>query len=154
MKRWLSAAFVVVFCVGAWAAVVVAADELDGSYIVTGKNPDGKAYEGTATVTKLEQTYSIQWQFDGELAAVGVGIRKGNTLAVIFQTRAGQVGLSLYVITKNRLEGTWTAPGADVVTVETLTKTNAAVRAAPKPKRPSRPRVEAHERTNAETNTL
>lgn len=138
MTRWLLAAFVVMFCVSAWPAVAVAADELEGSYTVTGENLDGKAYEGTATVVKLEHTYSLQWHFDGELAAIGIGIRKGNALAVIFHTRDGFVGLSLYVITKNRLEGTWAAPGSDVVTVETLTKTSAAVQ---KPKRPSGPRV-------------
>ena len=88
-----------------------------------GTNPDGKAYAGTATITKLEHTWSLQWMSEDELMAVGIGIRKDDVLAVVFQTKNGTIGLSLYTIRRGKLEGTWTVPGADLVANETLTKT-------------------------------
>ena len=103
-----------------------AADDLDGFYAVKGQNPNGKAYEATASITKLTNSYSLQWQFDGVVSAVGVGLRKGDTLAVIFQTAEGQIGLAIYVVKGKTLEGSWTAPGSDMVTGEVLTKTKEA----------------------------
>lgn len=117
----------------AMATTAAAEHNLDGVYIVKGQNPNGTTYEGTAAIAKLAHTYSIQWQLDGQLVGVGIGILRGDHLAVIFQTARGEIGLAIYTIKGKQLEGAWTTPGSDMVTVEILTRAPpAALRRGPR----------------------
>jgi len=56
--------------------------DLEGKYKINGKNPDGKAYEGTLDVAKDGSGYSFKWNAGTPLT--GFGIRAGNLIAVGF----------------------------------------------------------------------
>jgi hypothetical protein len=103
-------------------AVAVNPRDLVGKYDLSGTNPDGTTYEGTATIefaagNSVTITYKI-----GRRNDVGVGKVEGNKLIVTYQGAVvNRKGGAEYVIRKNgKLEGTWRDKGEKKGT-ETLT---------------------------------
>jgi hypothetical protein len=121
----------------ACAAPAVAGTEadLDGVYICNGINPDGSPYRGIVQIAKHENTFYVRWVFGGKVAAVGIGIRSGDVLAVA--NYSGVPGVVVYKIDGDAgLIGEWTVDGADgAVFSETLTRAPAdtAAPTAPPP---------------------
>lgn len=54
--------------------------DLEGEYEISGKNPEGKEYKGTLTVSKEGQGYDFKWNAGSVIE--GFGIRAGNLVAV------------------------------------------------------------------------
>ncbi len=125
------------------------ATTLAGVYICDGVNPDGKPYRGVVQIEAYHDAYQVQWSFNREVAAVGIGIRSGDVLAVTYFS--GVPGVVAYKIQEgSKLVGEWTVVGAEgTLFTETLTKASDDVpdaSAEPKPEaqrpRPREPRGE------------
>jgi hypothetical protein len=99
-----------------------AQDTLAGAYTVTGANEDGSSYTGRAQVTDTDGILRIEMSDEQGVASIAIGLREGNVVSVIFQTREGAVGVAIYRLEQDRWIGRWTLPGSDVVLTETLTK--------------------------------
>lgn len=134
--RWFTLA---VIAFGVTIALTIAQDQqgqatltLAGSYTVEGME-DKQAYTGRAEVTtEANGTVNIEWFNDkGEPTAIGVGIRDGQILSVIFKN-AGGVGLVSYRIDGGKLIGKWTYPGLAGVFPETLTRSSDKLHGADK----------------------
>jgi len=113
---------------------------LVGVYQCEGTNPDGATYSGVVEIVKHKDTYLVRWTMPNDSQVVGVGIMNGKMLAVSYY--GGTPALVVYSVVDNgRLEGKWTAGGAEgAVFKETLTRMPEGG-APPKPtKRNSRPR--------------
>jgi hypothetical protein len=85
-----------------------ATDMLPGTYTCTGTQPDGKKYEDTFDLSvKAEgaDTYMVVWSHQGQPMVAGLGIHKGDSLAVMMF--GGMQGVALYHITPGRLDGVW-----------------------------------------------
>ena len=111
------------------------AQDLTGTYQCEGVGPNGTKYRGIVEITQNDQTYRVKWTVAPDGVYFGIGVRKGDQLAVSY---LGQVlGVVLYKIEKGpRFVGDWTVTGANGhVFTETLTKMSlrAATPAEPKP---------------------
>jgi hypothetical protein len=112
---------------------------LNGTYQAEGVGPNGRKYRGIVEIIKHDQTYRLKWTVAPDGVYFGIGILKGDELAVSY---LGQVlGVVLYKIEKGpRLVGDWTVVGADgQVYSETLTKMSLRATTPPQPKHDSRP---------------
>src|ERR1044071_7932708 len=105
--------------------------DLVGMYVCDGINPDGSPYRGLVEITKYRDAFQVQWTFHEQVAAIGIGIRSGDVLAVTYFSNVP--GVVAYHIEKgSRLVSEWTGGGAEgALFSETLTK--ATGRAAPTP---------------------
>jgi len=106
-------------------AFTAAADselELAGVYACNGRNPDGSSYDTVVEIVKQDDAFVLRWFDQSELVAVGLGIRKGDVLAVSYFS--GLPGVAAYHIEDgSRLVGEWTVAGAGgELFSETLTK--------------------------------
>ena len=100
----------------------ILAQDLSGMYQCEGVGPNGTKYRGIVEIAKNDQTYRLRWTIRPDGVYLGIGILRGDELAVSY---FGQVlGVVLYQIEKGpRLVGQWTVMGADgQVFSETLTK--------------------------------
>ena len=135
----LVAALVGVVCVACATAQEFMPIGLAGVYDCKGDNPDGSTYTGQTTITETgNETVSLAWTFPPNGGARGVGLRRSDTLSVIFQTSDGGLGLAAYAIARDgegvvTLTGRWTAPGQPIVSVETLTRSGLAPATRPVP---------------------
>ena len=89
--------------------------DVSGSYEVTGSNPDGSVYHGSASIEPHDGLWSLQWSFPPDGGSIGVGILTGDVLSVIFQTSGGDIGLAVFKVKRGTgtvftLEGPWLAP--------------------------------------------
>ena len=88
-------------------------DDLSGLYRCEGTNPDGKPYRGTVEIVKNDQTYRVKWTMGQRGASFGIGVVRGDVLAVSYYT-GGNLGVVVYRIVKGpQLIGEWTVLGAD-----------------------------------------
>lgn len=104
------------------------ASDLAGIYSCEGLSPDGQKYSCAVEIVTQDDVFFLAWRFaqgDGR----GIGLRQGNVLSVIFQLNDGSIGLTSYQIrgaeSSLELSGTWTMPGMNAVSSETLRKTKA-----------------------------
>jgi hypothetical protein len=103
--------------------------DLTGVYICDGTNPDGSPYQGIVHLVKHNGTYHLQWSFGARVVAVGLGIKQGDVLSVLYYSELPGV-ISYRIVEGQRLVGQWTVAGADGKTFsETLTKTSLEVSA-------------------------
>ena len=119
-------ALLVLIVVCAFVPLAGQADDLVGSYTVSGRNQDGATYTGTAEIASEGEVYGVRWLVEPNAQMIGIGLREGDVLSVIFQMADGSVGLTAFRIVQDRngltLKGRWTVPGHNVVLPETLTK--------------------------------
>src|SRR5689334_7451785 len=87
--------------------------DLAGMYRCEGTNPDGRTYRGLVEIAKDDHTYRVRWTLGQGGTSVGIGMVRGDVLAVSYYT--GQnVGLVMYKIDKGmQLTGEWAVLGAD-----------------------------------------
>jgi hypothetical protein len=109
--------------------------DLVGVYACEGTNPDGATYSGVVEIVRHKDTYLVRWTMPNDSQVVGVGLFNGNMLAVSYY--GGTPALVVYSVgEKGRLEGKWTAGGAEgAIFKETLTK---IPEGAPKPAKPTK----------------
>ena len=91
------------------------------SYVVSGKNPSGSSYRGTATVeVASDTTVKITWK-TGQ-TYFGFGMRWDDTFAVAYEGN-GLKGVMIYrhAAASGVFTGKWTVLGRDGVGEETLT---------------------------------
>jgi len=104
--------------------VVPAGEEVDitGHYRAESLQFNGEKQMADVEIKRLGDCYLVKWSKGILDAYVGIGLRKGEVLAVCW-TNQGQIGACLYQIEKGpRLVGAWTMlGGAGVVQRETLT---------------------------------
>lgn len=78
-----------------------------GVYHVTGTNPDGTPYQGTLTVERLGDTYTLTWE-TGSTVIEGVGLLQGNILSA-----GWDCGVITYRVQEDgSMEGIWALCGA------------------------------------------
>jgi uncharacterized protein (TIGR03067 family) len=104
--------------------VIPTGEEVDitGSYRAESLQFNGEKQTADVEIKRLGDCYLVKWSKGILEAYVGIGLRKGEVLAVCWANQ-GQVGACLYHIEKGpRLVGEWTMlGGAGVVQRETLT---------------------------------
>ena len=92
-------------------AFTAAADselELAGVYACNGKNPDGSSYDTVVEIVKQDGSFVLRWFDQSELVAVGLGIRKGDVLAVLVllrTARSSRVSHRRWQSTRGRVDG-------------------------------------------------
>lgn len=93
---------------------------LASKYAVSGKNPDGSSYSGTADVKIIsDTTFSIVWHISGA-DYKGFGMRLNDSLSATY-TLDGDPGLVIYQARDGRLSGLWAIRGQNGSGSETLT---------------------------------
>jgi hypothetical protein len=105
-----------------WCAAQQTID-ITGRYRCEGMNPDGRAYRGTVEITKNDETYRLRWIMSEGGTSFGIGILRGEFLAVSYYTN-GNLGVVVYTVKKGpQLSGEWTVLGTEEkLFKETLTR--------------------------------
>jgi hypothetical protein len=106
-------------CLAASVATA-AAQELGGTYRVSGKNFDGSTYSGTAEIAVTSNTTCrINWKIASDVWR-GICMRNGAVFAASYRL-GNAVGLVIYDIKEDgSLEGSWTIAEKSGVGTETL----------------------------------
>lgn len=101
------------------------AASLEGTHVVSGRNPDGSAYEGEVTVRVKDGLVLMQWKI-GEREIFGTGVVVGMTLGVALQG-----GVAIYGAVPQAegmsLVGLWSQEGSGEASEETIFVGNADV---------------------------
>jgi hypothetical protein len=127
MARATMTAFALVVALQAsLPAAQPAAVDVTGAYLCEGVNPDGTNYRGSVDITKVNDTYRVQWTME-EHSLTGIGILSNGVLAVSYF--GGTPGVIVYRPTEGKLVGEWTVGTAEgAVYAETLTKVPARMK--------------------------
>ena len=98
-------------------------DDLTGEYNSIAIDAEGKKQETQAEIQRHGNAYLIKYMQDGDVAYVGVGLRKGDLFSVCWANR-GEIGISIYRIMKDgALDGEYTRLGGiGAVDKEVLTR--------------------------------
>jgi len=117
MIRTLFALALLVFPALAEAAPLT----LHSTYDVTGTNPDGSKYHGTANVKVIsEATFTVHWKI-GNSTYDGFGMRNGDALAATYEIN-DEPGLVIYRVDDGgALRGLWVVRGKNDGGTELLT---------------------------------
>jgi uncharacterized protein (TIGR03067 family) len=96
--------------------------DIAGMYQCDGLEADGNRYTAQVEIRRLGDAYAVSWARGTVPIHIGVGVRKGDVLAVSFASKGGG-GIAVYQISKDRkLQGEWTdLGGIGVLRTETLT---------------------------------
>jgi hypothetical protein len=118
LKRLMLAASLAILTSG---AAVAASGEVEGTYDVLGKNPDGSEYKGTATIEVTSaNTCRITWQ-TGASSSDGICMRNGSSFAAGC-VLGDKVGLVVYDMKDDgSMVGLWTIADQAGVGSEVLT---------------------------------
>ena len=93
--------------------------DLEGTYNVSGENPEGKAYNGKLSVKKEGAGY--RFAYDTGSTMTGFGIRGANMVAVgLGGSNCGFLGYDIQ--SDGTLEGKWGSPGSTSVGTEVAKK--------------------------------
>lgn len=99
----------------------LSAAELEGKYLVEGRDPKGNSkYQGQVVVVKEAETYSVVWKIQNQVL-YGTGILQNNMFAVTYLNYGPRSapGLALYETTpEGTLTGKFTSLGAKDVGIE------------------------------------
>jgi len=97
--------------------------DLSGTYAAKGTNPGGKdGYEAKLIIARTGDVYRVEWYFDGQLGAAGVGLGREGFLSVGYQMGNG-CGVVVYEVgADGALRGQWAIPGTLAVGTEVATK--------------------------------
>lgn len=92
-----------------------------GHYSFAGQHWNGAPYKGFMEITETQGIYRLQW--GDPPSAMGVGVREGAVLSVVFMTSDHAIGLASYRIEGTTLHGQWLLPPDETsVQPEVLTK--------------------------------
>lgn len=105
----------------ACASSVAYAQDIGGTYGVSGTNFDGSSYSGTATVEMTARhTCRINWR-TGESVSQGFCMVHDGTMAASYSFSSGEVGIVIYdVLGDGTLDGTWTLANSNGLGTEVL----------------------------------
>src|ERR1700733_10376962 len=93
---------------------------LASRYDVSGTNPDGSKYSGTASVKVIsDTTFTIKWDIAGSVYE-GFGMRLNDTLSATY-TIDGEPGLVMYKVGGDGINGLWAIRGHNGSGTEHLT---------------------------------
>ncbi len=93
--------------------------DLDGTYDISGQNPEGKAYKGTLDIKKDGEGYSFSWNVGGTLS--GFGVKQGDKAVVGFGGK--QCAFVAYEVKPDgTLDGKWGGQGTKAFGTETAKK--------------------------------
>ena len=106
---------------GLSAAWPLAAAELEGKYLVEGRDPKGASrYSGQVVVVKESETYSVVWKIQNQVL-YGTGVLQNNVFAVTYLNYGPRSapGLAIYETQpEGTLTGKFTVLGAKEVGIE------------------------------------
>lgn len=91
---------------------------LVGTHEMTGVNPDGDSYEGTAEVSVNGSVYSITWYVEDEVLPA-TGVRQGNVISVGWGDDSCNIASYIVEEDGNKLNGIWTNVGEALLGTET-----------------------------------
>lgn len=96
------------------------AQDIGGSYHVSGTNPDGSKYSGEATITlESEVTCSIHWE-TGDTTSDGICMRDKGVFVAGY-VLGDNIGLVVYeILPDGSMSGRWTITGESGVGTEVL----------------------------------
>ena len=110
-------AFMAIFSVTPWLWAV----ELEGKYLVEGRDPKGSSrYQGQVVVVKESDTYVVVWKIQNQVL-YGTGVLQNNVFAVTYLNYgpSGAPGLAVYETSpEGTLTGKFTMLGAKDVGIE------------------------------------
>lgn len=99
----------------------LAAAELEGRYLVEGRDPKGTSrYQGQVVVVKESETYSVVWKIQNQVL-YGTGVLQNNVFAVTYLNYGPRSapGLAIYETSpEGTLTGKFTVLGAKEVGIE------------------------------------
>jgi hypothetical protein len=94
-----------------------------GTYAAQGTNPGGKGgYEAKLIIARTGDVYRVEWYFDGQLGAEGVGLAREGFLSVGYQMGDGYGVVVYEVAADGALRGEWAIPGNLAAGTEAATK--------------------------------
>jgi uncharacterized protein (TIGR03067 family) len=98
-------------------------DDIVGEYDSTTIDGEGKKQVAQAEITRHGNAYMVKYTDHGEIAYIGIALRRGDILSVCWANR-GEIGVSVYRIKKDgTLDGDYTRLGGiGIVDRETLTR--------------------------------
>jgi hypothetical protein len=103
------------------AAQPLSAAELEGKYLVEGRDPKGASrYEGQVVVVKEADTYAVVWKIQNQVL-YGTGVLQNNVFAVTYLNYGPRSapGLAVYETSpEGTLTGKFTVLGAKEVGIE------------------------------------
>jgi len=131
---------IIASCLQADLALQDQIGDLSGFYVCKGKEANGKAYSGLATIARKGEVYVVSWLLHGGGHVQGLGVRQGDVLAIAWSAPGpgGTLaqGCNVYRIGPcegkgescgPKLVGRWAAvPGNGQLQSETLTFLKAA----------------------------
>ena len=123
MRRFLSCliAGVSLFVTVIALAPPASAAELEGKYLVEGRDPKGAArYQGQVVVVKEDDTYAVVWKIQNQVL-YGTGVLQNNVFAVTYLNYGPRSapGLAVYETSpEGTLTGKFTVLGAKEVGIE------------------------------------
>lgn len=116
------------------AAAPAAGAQLDGEYVIEGRDPGGGGkYKGQVLVVKEDATYSVIWKIQNQVL-YGTGILQDKSFAVTYLNYgpSSAPGLALYdVADDGTLTGRFTMLGAKNTGVEAWIRTGGAADKTP-----------------------
>src|SRR3990167_3937342 len=80
--------------------------KIEGAYTCRGTR-GAEAYTLQLLVQAIGDTYGLTWTANQGPAAVGLGVREGDGLAVAILWPGGEIGVAHYVIGPGQLAGVW-----------------------------------------------
>lgn len=99
----------------------LSAAELEGKYLVEGRDPKGTSrYQGQVVVVKESETYAVVWKIQNQVL-YGTGVLQNNVFAVTYLNYgpSGAPGLAVYETSpEGTLTGKFTMLGAKDVGIE------------------------------------
>ena len=113
-------------------ALSLQAKNLEGTYHANGWDPYTKtSYDGIFTISHVkDKVYTCKWSLtDGE-DYDGTCLLNGNQLSIIFAgesiqlVQAQYIGLCVYTVTPNALEGQWILLNQKLIGTEKMTRTH------------------------------
>lgn len=103
------------------AAQPLSAAELEGKYLVEGRDPKGTSrYQGQVVVVKEAETYAVVWKIQNQVL-YGTGVLQNNVFAVTYLNYGPRSapGLAVYETSpEGTLTGKFTVLGAKEVGIE------------------------------------
>jgi hypothetical protein len=100
-------------------AASASAQTVGGQYSVTGTNPNGSTYTGTAVITPSGSACRIRWEVGSTSSGICMLARRAFAAAYVLNGKAGLVVYELF--DDGTLKGTWTLADSTGVGTETLT---------------------------------
>jgi hypothetical protein len=117
--RTMRTVVIAALALASWSGAA-AAQKVGGNYAVSGTNPNGSHYGGTAEITPIGSTCRIRWQ-TGSTSSSGACMLANKAFGAYYHL-AGRTGMVLYELQPNgQLIGYWTIIDQEGVGTETLT---------------------------------